>query len=248
MLESREVAAFIMEPIAMNLGVLVPDATFMRELVPLCHRYGTLVIADEVACGFGRTGKLFACEHYDLAPDLMCLAKALTSGVAPLGAVLATAEIEKAAEGELSFYATFGWHPLAVEAGDRDAWGTGIATAPRSSTTSPIARTTSSRGSRCGCPRRPSSTSPGSRSRSTSATRSGSSASASAAGARACLIVPEEDTIQLFPALTIDRETLAEALDILDDGDQRRMTRYRCPRSRRSSISVSSSPARRWNT
>lgn len=113
MLKGKRIAALIMEPIAMNLGVLVPDTAFMRELVPLCHRHGTLVIADEVACGFGRTGKMFACEHFDLEPDLMCLAKALTSGVAPLGATLATAEVAKA---ELSFYATFGWHPLAVEA------------------------------------------------------------------------------------------------------------------------------------
>src|SRR4051812_30623352 len=115
MLAGREVAAFIMEPIAMNLGVLVPDSDFMRELVPLCHRYGTLVIADEVACGFGRTGKLFASEHFDLQPDLLCTAKALTSGVAPLSAVLATAEVARDAE-DLSFYATFGWMPLAVEA------------------------------------------------------------------------------------------------------------------------------------
>jgi adenosylmethionine-8-amino-7-oxononanoate aminotransferase len=86
----------------------------MRELVPLCHRYGTLVIADEVACGFGRTGKMFACEHFDLEPDLMCLAKALTSGVAPLATTLATEDVARHAE--LHFYATFGWHPLAVEA------------------------------------------------------------------------------------------------------------------------------------
>jgi len=97
-LKRRDVAAFVMEPIAMNLGVLVPDDEFMRGLVELCHRYGTLVIADEVACGFGRTGKLFACEHYDLEPDLMCLAKALGGGVAPIATTLATAEIADAVE------------------------------------------------------------------------------------------------------------------------------------------------------
>ena len=116
LLRGRDVAALIMEPVAMNLSVLIPDGTFMRELVPLCHRYGTLVIADEVACGFGRTGALFASEHFGLEPDLMCLAKALTNGVAPLATTLATAEIADACEDELSFYATFGWLPLATEA------------------------------------------------------------------------------------------------------------------------------------
>lgn len=116
LLRGRDVAAFILEPISMNLGVLIPDGAFMRELVPLCHRYGTLVIADEVACGFGRTGALFACEHFGLEPDLMCIAKAVTNGVAPLASTLATADIADECEDELSFYATFGWLPLAVEA------------------------------------------------------------------------------------------------------------------------------------
>ena len=216
MLESREVAAFVMEPIAMNLGVLVPDAAFMRELVPLCHRYGTLVIADEVACGFGRTGKLFASEHYDLAPDLMCLAKALTSGVAPLGAVLATAEIEKAAEGELSFYATFGWHPLAVEAaiatlGHWNRHGAEILDNVADRSNDILTRLS---------------------------VRLPEQAELHIAGLavaidfgdeerveridkrcrrKGLLVVAEGETIELFPALTIDRETLAEALDILDE-------------------------------
>ena len=116
LLRGRDVAALIMEPVSMNLGVMIPDGAFMRELVPLCHRYGTLVIADEVACGFGRTGALFACEHFRLEPDLMCIAKAVTNGVAPLASTLATADVADACEDELSFYATFGWLPFAVEA------------------------------------------------------------------------------------------------------------------------------------
>jgi acetylornithine/succinyldiaminopimelate/putrescine aminotransferase len=116
LLKDREIAAFIMEPTITNLAVIVPGSDFMEGLVPLCHRYGTLVIADEVACGFGRTGKLFACEHYDLEPDIMTLAKAITSGVAPLGATLVTSDLAKQLEGELDFYSTFGWHPLGVEA------------------------------------------------------------------------------------------------------------------------------------
>lgn len=124
LLKHRDVAALIMEPICMNLNVLVPDSDFMRELVPLCHRYGTLVIADEVACGMGRTGKFFACEHYGLEPDLMCLAKALGSGVAPIASTLATNELADSVEGELHFYSTNGWMPLATEAalGTLDYW------------------------------------------------------------------------------------------------------------------------------
>ena len=115
-LKHRDVAALIMEPIAMNLGVLVPDDDFMRGLVPLCHRYGTLAIMDEVACGFGRTGKLFASEYWDLEPDLICLAKALGGGVVPIATTLATAEIADSTVGDYSFYSTFGWQPITVEA------------------------------------------------------------------------------------------------------------------------------------
>jgi 4-aminobutyrate aminotransferase-like enzyme len=115
MLKHRSVAAFIMEPVGINLGVLIPEDDFMRGLVSLCHAYGTLVIMDEVATGFGRTGAMFACEHYDIAPDIVCLAKAITSGIAPLGATLTTATIADAC-GDLDFYSTFGWHPVATEA------------------------------------------------------------------------------------------------------------------------------------
>lgn len=115
-LKHRDVAAFVMEPVAMNLGVLVPDDDFMRGLVPLCHRYGTLVILDEVACGFGRTGKLFASEYWEVEPDLMCLAKALGGGVAPIATTLATTEIADSIDDDYSFYSTFGWQPITVEA------------------------------------------------------------------------------------------------------------------------------------
>jgi acetylornithine/succinyldiaminopimelate/putrescine aminotransferase len=115
-LKDREVAAFILEPIITNLAVLVPGGDFMREVVALCHRHGTLVVADEVASAFGRTGTLFASEHYDFAPDIMTLAKAITSGVAPLGATLVTADVAKAIDDDFDFYSTYGWQPLAVEA------------------------------------------------------------------------------------------------------------------------------------
>src|SRR5688500_9922310 len=73
-LKKRDVAAFIMEPIICNLAALVPSGEFIRGVRELCTRYGTLFIADEVATGFGRTGKLFACEHFDLEPDILCMA------------------------------------------------------------------------------------------------------------------------------------------------------------------------------
>ena len=96
LLKKRDVAAFIMEPIICNLGALVPEDEFMRGVRKLCTRYGTLFIADEVATGFGRTGRLFACEHFDLEPDVLCTAKAITGGYGGLGAVITTSKIANA--------------------------------------------------------------------------------------------------------------------------------------------------------
>ena len=87
-----------MEPISINLGVLIPEKGAIRRVRDLCRRYGTLFIADEVACGFGRTGRLFASEHFDLDPDMLCVAKAMSGGMAPIGAVIATAPIAKSME------------------------------------------------------------------------------------------------------------------------------------------------------
>jgi len=115
LLEDRDFAAFILEPVAMNLGVEIPDPEFMWGAARMCELYGTLLIADEVACGFGRTGKLFASEHYELTPDILCLGKAITAGHAPLAAMMTTAEIADAVS-DFDPYSTFGWHPLAVEA------------------------------------------------------------------------------------------------------------------------------------
>jgi acetylornithine/succinyldiaminopimelate/putrescine aminotransferase len=114
MLRRRDVAAFIMEPVPINLGVLIPSKLFMSGLAKECKRYGTLLIMDEVACGFGRTGKLFATEHFDIEPDILCLAKAITGGYAPMGATLMTAGVGRSMERDGSFYSTYGWHPLSV--------------------------------------------------------------------------------------------------------------------------------------
>jgi acetylornithine/succinyldiaminopimelate/putrescine aminotransferase len=104
-----------MEPIAMNLGVLIPETEFMEGLVPLCHRYGTLLILDEVATGFGRTGKLFATEYYDVQPDMMTIAKAATGGAVGIGALLVREDLAQTLEEDGNVYSTYGWHPLSVD-------------------------------------------------------------------------------------------------------------------------------------
>ena len=114
LLKRRDVAALIMEPISCSLGVLIPEQKFIAEAAALCRRYGTLFVADEVATGFGRTGKLFASEHYDLEPDILCMAKAITGGLAPMGAVITTAKIADALQDKAAFYSTYGWHPHSV--------------------------------------------------------------------------------------------------------------------------------------
>lgn len=119
LLKNDEIAALIMEPVVMNLNVLVPSAEFMREVVELCHSHGALVIADEVMSGFGRAGTMFASELFDFSPDIMCLAKSITNGTVPLGATLCTNDVAKAAadsEVDFDFYSSFGWHPLGTEA------------------------------------------------------------------------------------------------------------------------------------
>ncbi len=116
LLKRRDVAALIMEPISINLGVLIPDKAFFRRVEKLCQRYGTLFIADEVATGFGRTGKLFAIEYFNIKPDIMCVAKAITAGHIPMGAMLTTAGVARSMEEKGNFYSTYGWHPLAVAA------------------------------------------------------------------------------------------------------------------------------------
>jgi len=90
----EEIAALIVEPLVQGAaGMLVHPPGFLREARELCDRFGVLLICDEVATGFGRTGTMFACEQEGVAPDLMCLAKGLTGGYLPLAATLATERI-----------------------------------------------------------------------------------------------------------------------------------------------------------
>ncbi|MQL51187.1 adenosylmethionine--8-amino-7-oxononanoate transaminase [Desulfofundulus thermobenzoicus] len=103
-----EVAALIIEPLVQGAaGMITAPAGYLRRVRELCTRYNILLIADEVAVGFGRTGRLFACEHEGVSPDLMCLAKGITGGYLPLAATLTTDEIYSAFLGKPEECRTF---------------------------------------------------------------------------------------------------------------------------------------------
>lgn len=120
----HEVAAVIMEPLVQGAaGMIVHPEGYLRGVRELCDRHGVLLIVDEVATGFGRTGRMFACEHEDVSPDLMCIAKGVTGGYLPLAATLTTERIYEGFLGEHDELRTF-FHghtytgnPLACAAG-----------------------------------------------------------------------------------------------------------------------------------
>ena len=92
--KGETVAACIFEPMLQGAaGMRVYPAKVLSKIVTACRKYGVLTIADEVATGFGRTGKLFACEHADAVPDIMCLAKGLTGGYLPMAATVTSEKI-----------------------------------------------------------------------------------------------------------------------------------------------------------
>ncbi|BDC00134.1 acetyl ornithine aminotransferase family protein [Saccharolobus caldissimus] len=111
--DPSEVAAFIAEPIQGEGGVIVPPSDFFYKLNNLLKKYGILLIMDEVQTGIGRTGKMFAFEHFNVTPDIVCLAKAIGGGI-PLGAVVGRKEIMDLPPG--SHANTFGGNPLALAA------------------------------------------------------------------------------------------------------------------------------------
>ncbi len=103
-----EVAAVVMEPLVQGAaGILVHPEGYLHAVRELCDRRGVLLILDEVATGFGRTGRMFACEHEDVAPDLLCLAKGITGGYLPLAATLATERVYEGFLGEFEEFRTF---------------------------------------------------------------------------------------------------------------------------------------------
>ncbi len=117
------VIAVIAEPIIGGGGVIVPSDDYFPKLRKICDDYGLLLILDEVITGFGRTGKMFACEHWNVQPDIITLAKGLTSGYIPLGACVASTSVFNTFLGdsdenrEFSQVCTYGGHPVACAAG-----------------------------------------------------------------------------------------------------------------------------------
>ena len=115
-----KVAAFICEPIIGSGGVIVPPAGYLKAMRATCDKLGILLIVDEVITGFGRTGPMFACEHEGVSPDLMTLAKGLTSGYAPMGATIISdkiyAAIAEAGAGGIPFGhgQTYAGHPVSA--------------------------------------------------------------------------------------------------------------------------------------
>ncbi len=105
----------ILEPIQGETGIVVAPDGFLQEVRKLCDEKGILLVFDEIQAGLGRTGRLWACEHWNTVPDILCLAKGIAGGV-PMGATLVKPEIlEKIKKGEHS--STFGGNPLSCAAG-----------------------------------------------------------------------------------------------------------------------------------
>ena len=90
---AHTVAAIILETVTGTNGIIVPPDGYLQAIREVCDRHGILLILDEVMAGFGRTGKWFACEHWDVVPDIITVAKGINSGYVPLGAMIARREI-----------------------------------------------------------------------------------------------------------------------------------------------------------
>lgn len=113
----QSIAAILMESVTGTNGIIIPPQGYMQGVRALCDKYGIVMIADEVMSGFGRTGKWFAIEHWDVVPDIITMAKGLTSAYAPLGAVAMKPEIaatfnERAFESGLTYTS----HPISLAA------------------------------------------------------------------------------------------------------------------------------------
>lgn len=117
---AETIAAFIAEPVQGSGGVLIPSADYFQEVRKLCDEHGILFIADEVITGFGRTGKMFGIENWDVVPDMMTFAKGVTSGYLPLGGVVVSDGIhnmlKEKSKGTLFHGFTYSGHPTAAAA------------------------------------------------------------------------------------------------------------------------------------
>jgi adenosylmethionine-8-amino-7-oxononanoate aminotransferase len=113
------VSMVIMEPVQNVGGALTPDPAYHARVREICDHYGVLLVADEVICGFGRLGEWFGCQRYDYVPDIISCAKGLSSGYAPLGAVILSDKVaEPFVDGNETYLhgITFGGHPMATAA------------------------------------------------------------------------------------------------------------------------------------
>lgn len=115
---TKHTAAVIVEPIQGEAGIVLPSENFMKKLRQRCSETETLLVFDEVQTGYGRTGKLFAYEHYGVIPDILCVAKGIAGGM-PLGAFIASDTIMStlSVNPELGHITTFGGNPLSCAAG-----------------------------------------------------------------------------------------------------------------------------------
>jgi adenosylmethionine-8-amino-7-oxononanoate aminotransferase len=113
--DPEQVSAFIGEPIQQGFGAYAPPKEYWKIIRDICDRYGILLIVDEVICGFGRTGKWFGVEHFDIEPDIITMAKGISSGYVPLGAVGCTEEVMKPVS-VFHHLHTYGNHPVSCAA------------------------------------------------------------------------------------------------------------------------------------
>jgi putrescine aminotransferase len=113
----EDVGAVLLEPIQGEGGVNIPTDGYLPGVRELCDEYGALLILDEVQTGMGRTGKMFCCDHYGVAPDILCLAKAFGGGVIPAGAAIGTRKVfSRLFDNPFLHTTTFGGNPLACAA------------------------------------------------------------------------------------------------------------------------------------
>jgi putrescine aminotransferase len=118
----QKVAAFIGEPIQGAGGVIIPPATYWPEIKRICTKYGILLIADEVITGFGRTGQWFASDYYDLEPDLLVMAKGMSSGYLPIGGVMVADRVARVIVdgGDFNHGFTYSGHPTCAAVAARN--------------------------------------------------------------------------------------------------------------------------------